>query len=500
MLPDTAAIKGELNLRDLATAGKPPNKFLSLDIETSGGTLSNLETMELVVAGVVEFAYQSDFSVEYQTYETWGKSETEGLGKRLTAFDGLIIGMNLFGFDYKILRKYIDVEALRHKTLDFQLFLRSVGGENISLNNLSKSSLGKSQIPVKYYSSTLADQRHKTLTKRNRVDCELTAQLYVFYVSNGFLFNKQRVTRPEFVIDKLNTDAINTVTGCKEQINAADYQYFRQIPNRFLGIPWLEIKGYDPTKSSYYPLMACSCGYRTVICLPNNVSVKKILKMYTCPQCKAPSRHRTEETHIQNDLRYQMLSELFVYSHKALTTTKFVPYPFYSTLATLLNQLCNLETQGAFEELRLTIRDFQQKYDEQIFRPKQLSQRIRRRNLDNDELFLHWVKYLPQDFITTYRQFRKSSASTIPVPSYFKLENELGFFEEADGNLLFARNSNGELNHNGRSEHQFITSLKSTFKNGVNRARIWRLRRLYYSTDYWRNLEELSIELNSSIT
>ena len=53
MLPDTAAIKGELNLRDLATAGKPPNKFLSLDIETSGGTLSILETMELVVAGVV---------------------------------------------------------------------------------------------------------------------------------------------------------------------------------------------------------------------------------------------------------------------------------------------------------------------------------------------------------------------------------------------------------------------------------------------------------------
>ncbi|HDQ25781.1 MAG TPA: hypothetical protein ENN43_03425 [bacterium] len=123
-----------------------PKKVIVLDIE--GDKVSkpvNFNKIKAYVAGVKEAVlYKGKYKLG--KYDYYLPKDFKYLERRLATFPGIILGHNLFAYDYKVLKKYMDLKKIINKTVDTLYFLNKSWYGNIegtSLDNLALHNIGK---------------------------------------------------------------------------------------------------------------------------------------------------------------------------------------------------------------------------------------------------------------------------------------------------------------------------------------------------------------------
>lgn len=124
---------------------KKKMKICSLDIETSKTNFAVKENCEIAVVGIKIFEKEEDEFIDkgYQSFFDT-KEDYQKLEQFLNDFDGIIIGHNIFDFDYRVLAPKIDLRKVISKSADTLHILaerNKLGLRGLSLNNLAKLNL-----------------------------------------------------------------------------------------------------------------------------------------------------------------------------------------------------------------------------------------------------------------------------------------------------------------------------------------------------------------------
>lgn len=187
-----------------------PPRILSLDIETARTRFRKVEESTIAVVGLVPYALCRDGHYERGVYQYFLRDELPALHQLLAVFDGLILGQNVFDFDYRVLRPHIPFAGIVEKTFDLLFFLSEIDvtrGARLSLEVLAKRNLKQRKlasnrdIPSLWRSGDV-----KTVLKRNERDCDLVVHLWLKLVNERRLTTKHR-----------HSDAPNPVIEVKEQ-------------------------------------------------------------------------------------------------------------------------------------------------------------------------------------------------------------------------------------------------------------------------------------------
>jgi DNA polymerase III epsilon subunit-like protein len=195
----------EINL----SAEDLPLKILSFDIETSHTSFRHPEKSTLAIAGALEFnLIKSKLTYRKGKYRYFLENQMQELSDFLNQFDGIIIGHNLLGFDYRVLEQHIDLKTVIPKTIDtlalvYNKHSHQRGG--ISLNNLAQENFGKEKtIKGENISAMWNAGQHKEIIEYNENDCVLTKNLWWFMVKNGKIKTSPRYFggEPIFFNDK----------------------------------------------------------------------------------------------------------------------------------------------------------------------------------------------------------------------------------------------------------------------------------------------------------
>jgi len=117
-------------------------------------------------------------------YCWFGAGELPQLEKFLRPFPGLIIGYNLFDFDYRVLHPHIPLEGIVEKTVDLRLLLDSLHSSqnvNLKLASLARINLMRRKLHDSRKMPALwrAGKRQFVLS-HNKRDRELTAELWMY--------------------------------------------------------------------------------------------------------------------------------------------------------------------------------------------------------------------------------------------------------------------------------------------------------------------------------
>jgi len=158
----------------------PPNICI-IDIETEKTNFNDLKQSKLAFVGIRVFNLKGGryLAEKHRIFEPHKHSELRSF---LAEFRGIIIGHNIFGFDYRILQNVLSLRGIVKKTVDTYVFLhlkmhqRSRG---LSLNSLSSINFKKQKLfKGKIVSQLWREGKHKLVIKYNKVDCDLTKRLW----------------------------------------------------------------------------------------------------------------------------------------------------------------------------------------------------------------------------------------------------------------------------------------------------------------------------------
>src|SRR5690606_3346202 len=122
----------------LAAVAPPPPRLLFFDLETQRsaeevGGWHNAHLMRLALAVTWDAAAAR--------FETFGERDVPALLERLAEAD-LVVGFNVLGFDYRVLRGYTDQALERLPTFDLLEALRERIGFRLPLGHLAEENLG----------------------------------------------------------------------------------------------------------------------------------------------------------------------------------------------------------------------------------------------------------------------------------------------------------------------------------------------------------------------
>lgn len=162
-----------------------PKRILVLDIETSG-KLDELPSAERVLlVGIKEFNLCTD-GYQPSAYEPYdGKPDWESFRLRLCQPVDLVLGHNLFGFDYYFLERIMQLETVATKTVDLFLWLCACVGfhRGLGLNDLCRLNLGVWKARFGKSLKELSAQPDKShLYRYNERDLDLTFRLWLHAV------------------------------------------------------------------------------------------------------------------------------------------------------------------------------------------------------------------------------------------------------------------------------------------------------------------------------
>lgn len=155
---------------------------LILDIETRELIPENgdLSSLRIALAGTLR-----DETPTFYTEEN-----IEDLFSVLDDAD-MIVGHNLFGFDYKVLQRYATfsvVERYKKKTYDFLQLLMDITDRRVSLNDLAKRNLQEEKSGSGADAPKLfAEGKLSALKEYLLMDLLLTAKLFAYVSKNGRL-------------------------------------------------------------------------------------------------------------------------------------------------------------------------------------------------------------------------------------------------------------------------------------------------------------------------
>lgn len=158
-----------------------PNKICILDIETAETRFSQPETSKLAFVGLKVYTSHRGryYAGKHRTYSPNQLAELETF---LRNFPGLIIGHNVFQFDYRVLRPHISLKGIIEKTVDTLALLYDLNGchlGGLALGDLSRINLGRSKSVDGPSISKLWNHGHQQLViDYNENDCKLTMALW----------------------------------------------------------------------------------------------------------------------------------------------------------------------------------------------------------------------------------------------------------------------------------------------------------------------------------
>ena len=169
------------------SAGERNIIYFDLETQKSAqevGGWSNIDRMRLAVAAT--------FSTADQQYTTFQEMDVERLINQLTKAD-LIVGFNLKGFDYVVLRPYTPVNLWQLPTFDMLEHVRRTLGFRLSLDALAKETLRESKSAdglqsLRWWKAGKID----LVAEYCRKDVEITKRLHEYACQNGHLLFRGR--------------------------------------------------------------------------------------------------------------------------------------------------------------------------------------------------------------------------------------------------------------------------------------------------------------------
>lgn len=199
-----------------------PRRVLSFDIETSVTKLRKPEESVLAVAGCVTYTRYGQTAYRAGAFRYFTNDRIAELRALLEGFDGLIVGHNVFDFDFRVLRTQIDLSQIVGKTLDLMFFLRSLDSQRrsrLDLARLARFNLKRRKLLGDEDISLLwRNGEYDKVLRRNRRDCELVAELWMKLVRKGQLRTKLRFAgerKSDDAIFQMSPDRFAVLAGCE---------------------------------------------------------------------------------------------------------------------------------------------------------------------------------------------------------------------------------------------------------------------------------------------
>lgn len=290
-----------------------PKKIMVIDLETRGG-LKDFDNIEMLVGGAIEYRRRGKYAFERGVFESWEVQNISDFKKRLVEFDGLVIGMNLFGYDYRVLQRYFDVTPLIHKTFDFQHFLWRNNGGAIGLGILAERNTKHRKVPGSIMANFWDKGEKNYVLKRNRIDCELTGELYIKFLKEGYLSDNHYISGPKVTHYIWRNKSEKTFNNRRRVYNSYEVmreiedtlycagvmcqytadEYFWRIKHhngmrgdrRFLGAAWVFRDDYDSeVKSIYFKASCFNCRCDTLLATKNDNKATAWLASLSCENC-----------------------------------------------------------------------------------------------------------------------------------------------------------------------------------------------------------------------
>ena len=148
------------------------------------GGWSHIDRMKLAIAVT--------FSTADQQYATFQESDVKDLINQLAEAD-LIVGFNLKGFDYVVLRPYTSVNLSQLPTLDMLEHVRRTLGFRLSLDALARETLQETKSAdglqsLRWWKAGKVD----LVAEYCRKDVEITKRLHEYACQNGYLLFRGR--------------------------------------------------------------------------------------------------------------------------------------------------------------------------------------------------------------------------------------------------------------------------------------------------------------------
>ena len=148
------------------------------------GGWSHIDRMKLAIAVT--------FSTADQQYVTFQESDVKDLINQLAEAD-LIVGFNLKGFDYVVLRPYTSVNLSQLPTLDMLEHVRRTLGFRLSLDALARETLQETKSAdglqsLRWWKAGKVD----LVAEYCRKDVEITKRLHEYACQHGYLLFRGR--------------------------------------------------------------------------------------------------------------------------------------------------------------------------------------------------------------------------------------------------------------------------------------------------------------------
>lgn len=104
-----------------------------------------------------------------------------------------VIGFNLIDFDYLVLKPYSNFNLNQLNTLDLMLKVKEILGFRVSLDNLTRSTLGEGKVANGYQALIWVKEGNwEKLKKYCQEDVRLTYELYKFGKEKGYVNFKDK--------------------------------------------------------------------------------------------------------------------------------------------------------------------------------------------------------------------------------------------------------------------------------------------------------------------
>ena len=168
---------------------EPQRNIVYFDLETQKsarevGGWSYADRMKLAIAVT--------FSTANQQYATFQEADVEDLINQLAEAD-LIVGFNLKGFDYIVLRPYTSVNLSQLPTFDILEHVRRTLGFRLSLDALARETLRETKSAdglqsLRWWKAGKVD----LVAEYCRKDVEITKRLHEYACQNGHLLFRGR--------------------------------------------------------------------------------------------------------------------------------------------------------------------------------------------------------------------------------------------------------------------------------------------------------------------
>lgn len=161
-----------------------PRNVISFDIETEMvANWGNREATPILYVGWKRYTFNRESMWYDESPYRWvpGEKLRQSLFDQMASFDGLIIGHNLFDFDYRVLWSKGDLSGVIDRTCDTLALLRMQHrGKGLKLDDLGRVNFGerktcKAEEAIAYYKDP---QRRHLALEYNEQDCALVFKVW----------------------------------------------------------------------------------------------------------------------------------------------------------------------------------------------------------------------------------------------------------------------------------------------------------------------------------